>query len=183
MIRIVYQRGEFGPDQTVLVATALFWFAFSLPTNGMFLLLSRTFFGLQQPWIPTAIAGANLAVTAIASFLLYKPYGVAGIVAATAIATTFSVIAQVVLLRSRLGGIEATRFISTTARVAVGSLLLAGVSYESWNLLDEALGRGLAGQVIAISVALGLGGMAYLACSRLLRIPELDQILSLARRR
>jgi len=183
MIRIVFERGEFGPEQTTLVATALFWFAFSLPTNGMFLLLSRTFFGLQQPWIPTAIAGANLAVTAIASFLLYKPFGVAGIVAATAIATAVSVIAQVVILRSRLGGIEATRFIWTTARVTVGSVLLAGVSYESWNLLDQALGRGLLGQTVSVSVALGLGGIAYLACSRLLRIPELDQILSVARRR
>jgi putative peptidoglycan lipid II flippase len=183
MIRIVYQRGEFGPEQTTLVATALFWFAFSLPTNGMFLLLSRTFFGLQQPWIPTAIAGANLAVTAVASFFLYTPYGVAGIVAATAIATTVSVIAQAVLLRSRLGGIEAASFISTTARAAIGSALLALVSYESWYLLDQALGRELLGQIIAVSVALGLGGAAYLACSRLLRVPELDQILSLVRRR
>ncbi|MEX1220394.1 MAG: murein biosynthesis integral membrane protein MurJ [Solirubrobacterales bacterium] len=183
MIRIVFQRGEFGPEQTVLVASALFWFAFSLPTNGMFLLLSRTFFGLQKPWIPTAIAGANLLVTILASYLLYKPYGVPGIVAATAIATTLSVIAQVVLLRRRLGGIEAVSFISTTARVTVGSAVLALVSYESWSLLDEALGRDLVGQIIAVSVALGLGGAAYLACSRLLRIPELDQILSLARRR
>ncbi len=183
MIRIVYQRGEFGPEQTVLVASALFWFAFSLPTNGMFLLLSRTFFGLQQPWIPTAIAGGNLVVTIVASFFLYKPYGVPGIVAATAIATTLSVIAQVVLLRRRLGGIEATSFISTTVRVTIGSAVLALVSYQSWALLDEVLGRGLLGQMVAVSVALGLGGAAYLACSRLLRIPELDQILSLARRR
>jgi putative peptidoglycan lipid II flippase len=183
MIRIVYQRGEFGPDQTVLVASALFWFAFSLPTNGMFLLLSRTFFGLQQPWIPTAIAGANLVVTIVASFFLYEPFGVPGIVAATAIATTLSVVAQVVILRRRLGGIEATMFIATTARVLVGSAVLALVSYESWALLDEALGRELVGQIISVSVALALGGAAYLACSRLLRIPELDQILSLARRR
>jgi len=183
MIRIIYQRGEFGPEQTVLVASALFWFAFSLPTNGMFLLLSRTFFGLQQPWIPTAIAAANLAVTGLASFLLYEPYGVPGIVAATAIATTLSVVAQVVILRRRLGGIEATKFIATTVRVVIGSAVLALVSYESWALLDEALGRGLLGQIISVSVALALGGTAYLACSRLLRIPELDQIFSLARRR
>jgi putative peptidoglycan lipid II flippase len=183
MIRIVYQRGEFGPDQTVLVATALFWFAFSLPTNGMFLLLSRTFFGLQRPWIPTGIAGANLAVTALASFLLYRPFGVAGIVAATAIATTASVVAQVVILRSKLGGIEFGRLLWTTSRVAIGSVLLAAVSYETWNLLDEALGRHIFGQITSVSVALGLGGLVYLASSRLLRIPELDQILSLARRR
>ena len=66
MIRLVFQRGEFGPAETTLVATALFWFAFSLPTNGLFLLLTRTFFSLQRPWVPTAIAAGNLAVTALA---------------------------------------------------------------------------------------------------------------------
>ena len=50
---------------TDLVSEALFWFAFSLPFNGLFLLLTRTFFSLQRPWVPTAIAAANLAITAI----------------------------------------------------------------------------------------------------------------------
>ena len=60
MIELVYQRGEFGPDQTEVVAEALFWFAFSLPTNGLFLLLTRTFFSIQRPWLPTAIARRTL---------------------------------------------------------------------------------------------------------------------------
>ena len=60
MTRLVYQRGEFDAAQTQVVAEALFWFAFSLPFNGLFLLLTRTFFSLQRPWVPTAIAGLNL---------------------------------------------------------------------------------------------------------------------------
>src|SRR5690606_28872099 len=34
MVRLVYERGEFDASQTELVATALYWFAFSLPFNG-----------------------------------------------------------------------------------------------------------------------------------------------------
>src|SRR4029453_164061 len=64
MTRLVYQRGEFDAEQTHLVAQALFWFSFSLPFNGLFLLLTRTFFSLQRPWVPTVIAGINLGVTA-----------------------------------------------------------------------------------------------------------------------
>ena len=75
MIRLVYQRGEFTPDQTTLVATALFWFAFSLPTNGLFLLLTRTFFSLQRPWVPTGIAAGNLAVTALTAARPLPPRG------------------------------------------------------------------------------------------------------------
>ena len=183
MIRLVYQRGEFDAAETTVVATALFWFAFSLPTNGMYLLLSRTFFGLQKPWIPTWIAGANLAVTAIGSFLLYKPFGVAGIVAATAIATAVSVAIQTIMLRTRLGGIEFGRFLSSCARIAVASLVLAGVSYEIWDLLDQALGRGLISQIISLGAGLGLGGIAYVAVCQILRVPELEQVASLVRRR
>ena len=183
MIRVVFQRGEFGPDQTQVVATALFWFAFSLPANGMFLLLSRTFFGLQQPWIPTAIAAGNLAVTAFASLLLYKPFGVAGIVAATGIATTASVISQVVILRPRIGGIEAVAFLRSLVRILIGSAVLALVSYEVWQVLDDLVGQELLGQIISVTAALALGGIAYVATCRLLKVPELDQILDLVRRR
>ena len=93
MIRLVYQRGAFDAAETTVVATALFWFAFSLPTNGLFLLLTRTFFGLQRPWIPTGSPPRNLVVTALAALALYH-LGVGGIVASTAIATTASVVAQ-----------------------------------------------------------------------------------------
>lgn len=183
MIRIVYQRGEFSAADTAVVATALYWFAFSLPTNGMYLLLSRTFFGLQMPWIPTWIAGANLAVTALGSFLLYKPFGIAGIVAATAIATAVSVAIQTVMLRTRLGGIEFGKFLSSAGRILIASAVLAGVSYEIWSLADDAFGRGLGGQLVSIGAGLGLGGLAYVAVCQLLRVPELEQVFALVRRR
>jgi putative peptidoglycan lipid II flippase len=178
MIRLVYQRGEFTPEQTTLVATALFWFAFSLPTNGLFLLLTRTFFSLQRPWVPTAIAAANLAVTALAALGLYH-LGVGGIVASTAIATGASVVAQCVVLRRLLGGLELRRLLDVGIRILIASAALAAVSFGVWDVLDGALGRGLLGQIVSLGTALGLGGLVYVAAARLLRIPELDQIMRL----
>jgi len=181
MVRLVFQRGEFTPDQTTLVATALFWFAFSLPANGLFLLLTRTFFSLQRPWVPTAIAAGNLAVTALASLALYH-LGVGGIVAATAIATTLSVFAQCLILRRLLDGLELASLLNGAVRITVAAAALAAVSLLVWELLDDALGRGLGGQAISLGVALALGGLAYLGAAKLLRIAELEQIVRLLRR-
>ena len=50
--RLIYQHGNFGPHSTDRVSLALFWFSFSLPFAGVNLLLTRTFFSLQRPWIP-----------------------------------------------------------------------------------------------------------------------------------
>jgi len=182
MIRLVYQRGEFTPEQTTLVATALFWFAFSLPTNGLFLLLTRTFFSLQRPWIPTAIAAGNLVVTALGALALYN-LGVGGIVASTAIATTATVVAQVVILRQMLGGLELGRLLDAAIRISIASAALAAVSFGIWDVLDAALGRGLLGQIVSLGTALALGGIVYVGAAKLLRVAELEQVMRLIRRR
>jgi putative peptidoglycan lipid II flippase len=183
MVRLVYQRGEFTAGQTDLVSTALFWFAFSLPTNGLFLLLTRTFFSLQRPWLPTMISAANLAITAFAALVLYRPFGIGGIVASTAIATAGSVAAQCVVLRGQLGGLELRRLLDSGIRIALASAALAAVSFAVWDVLDHALGRSLGGQTVSLMSALGAGGLVYLAVVRILRVPELEQIMRLLRRR
>lgn len=182
MIRLVYERGEFDASQTELVATALYWFAFSLPFNGLFLLLTRTFFGLQEPWIPTWIAALNLAVTAGVSALLYRPYGVAGIVGATVAATVASVLAQGLILRRTLGGLELRRLVGVIVPVGIGAGALAVVSRVVWELLDSELGRALPAQIVSLSLALGLGAAVYLGLTWLMRVPELRQMAALVRR-
>jgi putative peptidoglycan lipid II flippase len=175
MIRLVYERGEFGAGETEVVATALFWFAFSLPANGLFLLLTRTFFSLQKPWIPTWIALGNLALTAGAAGALYH-LGVGGIVASTAIATVASVVAQGVILRRLLNGLEMGQLISAAIRITVAAAGLAAISWIVWDVLDDLLGRGLLGQIASLSIALAAGLAVYLSVAKLLRLAELEQM-------
>lgn len=183
MIRLVYQRGEFNPAETTVVATALFWFAFSLPTNGIYLLQTRTFFSLQQPWRATALATIDLVVSALAALALYSPFGVGGIVAGTGIGTTVAVVAQAVILRRRFGGLELRRLLSTGLRITLAAAALAGVSWVVWDVLDQALGRSLGGQVVSLGVGLTAGGLTYVAVAWLLRVEELQQMSRLLRRR
>jgi putative peptidoglycan lipid II flippase len=183
MIRLVYQRGAFNPAETAVVATALFWFAFSLPTNGLYLLQTRTFFSLQRPWQATALAVIDLVISAVAALALYKPFGVGGIVAGTGIGTSAAVFAQAVILRREFGGLELGRLLSTASRITIASAALAGVSWLVWDLLDEALGRGLVGQIVSLGAGLAVGGLVYVAVAKLLRVAELEQITRLLRRR
>ena len=83
IVRLLYQRGQFNAASTHLVSIALFWFAFSLPFGGLNLLLTRTFFAVQRPWIPTRLAAINIVVDIIVSLALYKPLGIAGLVIGT----------------------------------------------------------------------------------------------------
>ncbi|HVW46209.1 MAG TPA: murein biosynthesis integral membrane protein MurJ [Solirubrobacterales bacterium] len=183
IIRLVYQRGEFDPHETQIVATALFWFAFSLPTNGVYLLQTRTFFSLQRPWQATALAVIDLAVSTAAAAALYKPFGVGGIVAGTGIGTSAAVFAQAYILRRKFGGLELGRLLDASIRISIASAALAGAGWLIWDALDSALGQSLPAQIVSLGSGLAIGGAAYVGVAWMLRIPELEQIMRLLRRR
>jgi putative peptidoglycan lipid II flippase len=183
LTRLVYQRGEFGAASTDEVSEALFWFSFSLPFSGANLLLTRTFFSLRRPWFPTALAGGSLLVNLGVSLALYGPYGIAGIVIGTAVASAAMAVAQAYFLRRRLHGFEIGRTLRAVAGILAAAALLGVVSYETWNLIDQALGRSLLGQLISVTAAMVLGSAVYAAAVIALRIPEAQQIVGLLRGR
>ena len=175
--RLIYQHGAFGPGSTRLVASALFWFSFSLPFSGVNLLLTRTFFSLQRPWITTGIAGLNLSVNVAVSVALYKPFGIPGIVVGTAASSAAMTVAQMHFLRRALHGrLEARRTALVVAQLLGASALLGGATYAVWHVLDAALGRGLFGQIASVGAGLTVGALVYAFVVHVLRIPEARQI-------
>lgn len=175
--RLIYQHGDFGASSTDLVSSALFWFSFSLPFSGVNLLLTRTFFSLQKPWITTGIAGLNLTVNVAVSVALYKPFGVAGIVIGTAVSSAVMTVAQMHFLRRELHGrLEVRRTATVAAQITVAAALLGGAAYGVWYALDRALGEAIVAQLISVGVALAVGLVVYVAAVLALRIPEARQI-------
>jgi putative peptidoglycan lipid II flippase len=183
--RLVYQRGEFGPEATELVSTALVWWSISLPFQGVSLLFSRTFFSLQQPWATTALSVLNLVVNAAVAAALYKPFGIAGIVLGTVAGTVAMCVAQGYLLHRELDGIELERTAGGVLKMLVAAALLAAVSYGAWRGLDAVLGTHLIAQAISVLAGIAAGVAAYAAVVWVLRVPEARQIhsLLLSRRR
>jgi putative peptidoglycan lipid II flippase len=177
--RLVYQRGAFGPEATDLTSTAMLWWSIALPFQGVSLLLSRTFFSLQRPWATTALAGLNLAVNAALAAALYGPFDIAGIVVGTVAGTIAMCVAQAWILRGELGGVEGMRTLGTALRMLAAGALLAGVAYAVWYGIDEALGRALVAQAVAVLVAIAAGFAAYAAAVWALRVPEARQVRQL----
>ena len=183
MVRLVYQHGAFDQESTDLVSEALFWFAFSLPLNGINLLLTRTFFSLQRPWMPTRLAIWSLLVNLGVSLALYKPLGVGGIVIGTTVSNAVMMVLLGTRLRRELGGLEVTRTLRAVAVISAASVLLAVVSYAVWWGIEHALGTSLPAQLISVGLALGLGGAAYAFALLRLGLPEARQVLDLLVRR
>jgi putative peptidoglycan lipid II flippase len=180
IVRLVYERGDFDAHSTELVSSALFWFSFSLPFAGVNLLLTRTFFSLQRPWIPTALAMGNMAIDVAVSVALYKPLGIPGLVLGTVAGNVAMTLGQTWRLRDLLhGSLEGRRTLTAVLQMCAASALLGLVSYGVWWGLDQALGRSLLAQVVAVGAALAAGVAVYVGAVLALGIPEARQIRAL----
>ena len=183
--RLVFQRGEFNAADTHLVATALFWFSFSLPFSGVNLLLTRTFFSLQRPWLVTYLSVGNLIVNVGVSILFVAlGFGIGGIVVGTAIADIVMAGAQMYVLRGELSGRLNLR---QTGEMVLGMLIAAvwfGIAaYVSWAALDWVFGRSLIGQVLSVGGGLAIGLAAYAGVTLSMRLPEAEQLRGMVTRR
>ena len=182
IVRLLFQRGEFNAQSTHVVSIALFWFAFSLPFGGLNLLLTRAFFAVQRPWIPTSLAAINIVVDIIVSIALYKPFGIAGLILGTISANVVMFALQFWRLRTGLNGrLEGAQTMMITLRVLIASALLAGVSWGVWKLLDSVLGASLAAQIISVGGAGAAGVYIYSRAVLAMRIPEAHQVSRLIR--
>ncbi|HEY2650743.1 MAG TPA: murein biosynthesis integral membrane protein MurJ [Solirubrobacteraceae bacterium] len=182
--RLVYQHGRFHATSTRLVSEALFWFAFSLPFAGVNLLLTRTFFAVQRPWIPTKLAAINIVVDVIVSVALYKPLGIAGLVIGTVVANMVMTALQVYRLRIGLNGrLEGGQTLMITARIIVATAIMAVLARFLWVGLDHVLGRSLIAQIISVGVSISAAIFLYARLVLWMRVPEARQIQFLVSQR
>jgi putative peptidoglycan lipid II flippase len=61
--------------------------------------------------------------------------------------------------------------------------VLAIVAWPVWHVLDAALGRSLPAQLVSLGLALAFGVAAYVGSCALLRVREMQALLSVRGRR
>jgi len=184
IVRLVFMRGAFNGLSLHLTSEALFWFSWSLPFAGLNLLMTRTFFALQRPWLPTRLAAINMTVDIVVSVALYQPLGIAGLIIGTASANI--VMACLLLRRLRIGfggRLDLGQTAMITARIVLVSVATGVVARLIWEVLDKVAGVSLAGQIVSVGGAVLLAGGFYVWAISHMRIPEWQQIESMLLRR
>ncbi len=187
--RLVFMRGEFNALSLHLTSEALFWFAWSLPFAGLNLLMTRTFFALQRPWLPTKLAAINMTVDVIVSVALYKPLGIAGLVIGTASANIVMVFLQYRRLQIGFNGrLEGGQTLMIAVRIVVVSIGTGAVARGVWELVNKLVGLSVVlhipiGQILSVGLAVVAGAVFYVWAISHMRVPEWEQIEGMFRRR
>ena len=176
IVRLAYEHGRFTAENTELVSSALLFFAFGSAFSGGSTLLTRGFFSLGRPWLPTTAAIGNLAVNAFLNWIFIKPFGLGGISLSTSVVSAVTFIVLLALMRRELGRIDGRAILRSGVAVLIVSAIAAATAYSSWWTLDHLLGRGLSAQIIAMGSAFAAGIATFFLLALAAKMPELKLV-------
>jgi putative peptidoglycan lipid II flippase len=183
LVSMLYQRGEFTPRSTELVAWALLWYAAGLIGHCVMEVLARTFYALHDTRTPVAVGVAAMSLNVLFSILFsrwftqwdWAPHG--GLALANSLATALETAGLLFFMRRKLDGIEGRRVWEASLQAAAAALMM-GVGVTGWLALS-------AGKPALITALGGLasGAAVYGAAVLALKVPEAHSLLHLIKRR
>ncbi len=181
IIRFVYERGAFGPHQTSLTATALFWYSFGMLGYGLQEMLNKAFYAEQNGKTPMRISVAGIFLNVVLSFLLVRglKLGISGLPMAASVAANFIAVTLAVILNRKYPIFNRVFFGNLLKILISGAVMCASIV-----LLKNVLvfGDNFMGRFFILLIPALAGGILYLICAALLRTEEFKTVMTLLKK-
>jgi putative peptidoglycan lipid II flippase len=183
IVSFLYQRGEFTPETTQMVAWALVWYAAGLAFHSVYEVLVRAYYAMHDTKTPVLVGAAAMTLSIGFSLLFsniflglgWMPHG--GLALAVSLSTALEVMTLLLLMRKRLNGIHAAGILKAFGAASLGTLvMIAALVFwmQTFTSAPSAL------------VSLGgvaIGGVVYGLVLILLRVPEIRTLLAAVKHR
>ncbi|MBI1879616.1 MAG: murein biosynthesis integral membrane protein MurJ, partial [Chloroflexi bacterium] len=163
VIRLMFERGEFGPDSTAAVYQSLQFWALALVGHCALEVVNRLFYAQKDTFTPLLGALAGMIVNLGLAVLLYQVLDAGGLALSNGVAVTVEVLILMAVAHRRMAGVEAGPLLNTLARTLLAAGAMGGaivVFMRIWPVLPPlfvATGGGILGVLVYIAVGLLLG--------------------------
>jgi putative peptidoglycan lipid II flippase len=170
IVRVLYQRGRFGPDDTAGTAAAVAMYALGVIGLSTAKVAVQAFFAMGDTRTPVKISVSAMALNCAVAAALVRPLGHVGLALATSVSATANALALAILLRRRLPGRPipgARRAWLRIVTVSAGFLLALSAVPRLWPAPAGPLAEAAWLGTIIVGAAI-----AYVACHAMLGAEE-----------
>ncbi len=182
LVVLLFERGAFETTSTEAVVWALALYALGLVGHAGLEIIARAFYALHDTFTPVWVGGLAMGINVALSLTLpglfggvgYPPH--AGLALANSVATLLELVALLLLIRRRMGGLDGRRILTTCAKSGLASLVMGAV------LLGWQAALPNAGPWVLGGGGILLGTAVYAVTALLLRMEELWAVMRLIAR-
>ncbi|NQV85379.1 MAG: murein biosynthesis integral membrane protein MurJ [Rhodospirillales bacterium] len=159
VIRVLFERGQFGAVETAATAAALAVYAAGLPAYVLVKALAPGFFGREDTATPVKISVLCLFVNLVLNLILMGPFLHVGIAAATVVSSWLNAGIMAYVLHRRGHLVIDRRLAGRLPGMIAASVGMAVALYFAAALLEPGLSGSVADRAWTLAVLVG-GGMA-----------------------
>ncbi|TAK95095.1 MAG: murein biosynthesis integral membrane protein MurJ [Verrucomicrobia bacterium] len=180
IIRLLFERGKFGPDATLRATLALQSLGPSLVAYSLVNVLARAFFALGDTKTPMKISIVCLALNLVAALALAHPFRQGGLGLANTISSACNVTLLLYALRRKLGKLELAPLRSALPPLTLAAVTGGAIAWFGLLKWESALGHGTLplkiGAVFGPAIAASL---VYWGIALLLRVSSAREMVAL----
>jgi putative peptidoglycan lipid II flippase len=186
IIRLMFERGEFGPDSTAAVYQSLQFWALALIAHCALEVVNRVFYAQKDTITPFLSSVASMVINIGLALALYQPLKAGGLALSNGIAVTVEVLIMLVIAHRRMAGVEASSMARTLVRTllaagAMGVAVLAFANFAPTVSSSFTAAGGTLGLLIFTGFSGALGLLVYITAGLLLGVEELRLVPRLVR--
>ena len=179
IVEVIFERGAFTGADTSATAAALLLYAPGLAGYAAVRIAVPCFYALGSSRTPATISVAAVALNIGLSLVLVRILGYRGLALGTSVAALANALALLVLLRTRLNGLDLRRVLTLAGKAAVASGAMGAAAWLAHDrLAGLGEGAGLAVRAGRLAAGIAAGLVVLFLSARLLRLRELDEALA-----
>jgi len=180
LVRLLFQRGAFGREATLVTGSVLGLYSLSLIFMGHFRVAQNYYYAAVKPGTIVLLFSAATLFNIIFALLLVGPMGVRGLALAFSLGTAIATGLSYLLLQRDLPGLQWRELAIFDGKVVCCSAVMSVMVYGLSRWLKGPGGAG--SQLLLAALIIGTGIASFAGMAALLRLRELGLILDLLRR-
>ncbi|WP_297135923.1 murein biosynthesis integral membrane protein MurJ [Terrisporobacter sp.] len=181
IIKVLFERGEFNTNATLMTSQALLFYAIGMVPYGITDLLSKVFYTLQDTKTPVVNASLSMIANIVLNFILIRSMSHNGLAFATSIASYIYMILLFRKLTKVLGNFGQKKVYITVFKSLCSALVMAIATRYSYEILLSNLVLGMFTEYLVLACSILVGGLVYATMIVILRVEEVSTIINMVK--
>lgn len=179
VVRFVYEGGVFTPQDTVITAPTLLFYAFGLAAIAVRDVLFKSFYSLKDTKTPTINSAYMVVINIIVSVLASKFIGLPGLALGTTFAAYFGAITLYLRLKKKIGKFtNLDKFKKENFKLIVASIIMGVTAYFVFYFISIYLSS-----TVSLLLSILVAAIIYLGLLVIFKVEELFSLINSFRRK
>ena len=184
IVSLLFQHGNFLPENTAITALVLQVYLFGMPFAAVDQMLVFACYARKDTWRPALVGVLSVVVYSITAVVLLNPLGLLSLMVADAVKHMVHMLMMLVVIQWHIGGLPNQGIMPAVFKSIVAALITGGVAFVVAQFLLLLLPISSLLNKLLVVGGSGLAGLlTFMALVALLNIKDARALPSLLRRR